>query len=285
MFLEPLNRWCLSYLASTGLLLRCSDAPDTTKQGEAAIATAKLSKEQLDWAKQIYSDTAPDRAAAAKRANDVSDLQMDATRKGMALADNYDQYNQSTFRPLERGIVSDAQNYDTEANRSQLAGKALGDVNESFANAREQGVRDLTRRGVNPNDGNYGGVAGRLALSQSLAGADAATKSRQQATTLGRALKLDAANLGRNLPSQQSTAAGLALNAGNSSVNSANAALAPAQQSQVTLGNAYNGARSGYAQSGNIYGNIANEQAGVDNSNSQTAGSAGAAIGTIAVLI
>lgn len=263
----------------------CSSAPDMTGANEAALQQANLSKEQLDWAKQIYGETAPDRAAAAKRANDVSDLQMQAAKKGMDLADNYAQYDQSTFRPLERSIVSDAQNFDTAAERERQAGLAQGDVAENFDNAEQNGIRTLTRRGVNVNDGSFGSTVAQLSQAKALAGADAATKARSNAMMLGRAMKMDAASLGRNLPSQQTATASLAVNQGNSSVGNSQAALAPNQQSQVMLSNAYNGARSGYNSAGNIYGNIANEQLGVDNSNAQTAGSAGAAIGTVAVVI
>ena len=38
-------------------------APDTSGVNRAAEATAALSKEQLDWAKQLYSETAPERRA------------------------------------------------------------------------------------------------------------------------------------------------------------------------------------------------------------------------------
>jgi hypothetical protein len=176
------------------------------------------------------------------------------------LATEADEYNKGTFRPLERKLVTEAQQFDTEAQREVLAGKALGDVRQSFASARDIGIRDLNRRGVNPNDGNYGSVAKQLALGEAAAGAGAATKAREDAITLGRALKMDAVSLGRGLPSQQATATSLALNAGNSSANNAQTPLAIAQNATNQAGQGFNTAIQGNNSSGNLYGQVANMQ-------------------------
>lgn len=260
----------------------CQDAPDTSKSDATAADLANLSKDQFEWVKTQFEASAPERALATKTAQQVSEAQLKGMNTATQMAEDYDQYNKSVYRPLERSIVADAQNFDTEAERERLAGLAVGDVNQSFANAREQGVRDLTRHGVNPNDGAYGQVAKELALGQSLAGADAATKSRQQSMTLGRALKMDAASLGRGLPSQQATQAGLALTAGS---NSANTAQIPGQITTQGVnmvsqgaGNAVNGLNS----AGNIYGSSAKARQTDD---SGTYAGIGTAVGGIAMAI
>jgi len=263
----------------------CASAPDTSGQQQAALMTAQLSKEQLEWAKQIYAETAPQRAAAEGRAGEVSDMQLASGRQQMGLADEYADYNRRVFRPLEESIVSDAKNFDTEAKREELAGLALGDVNQQFGAARATATRDMSRMGVNPADGKFGATNTQLTLGQALAGADAQNKARANAITLASAKKMDAASLGRGLPGNQATAASLAMSQGNSSVGNANAALAPGQQAQAMLGSAYSGARQGYGQSANIYGNIANTEAGVDSANDSTMAGLGAAAGTIAVVI
>ncbi len=243
-----------------------SDGPDTSGMNQAALQQAQMSKEQLDFAKQIYADSAPDRAATNQRAMEISAAQLDSMRNADANARDLQAYNKETFRPLEQGIVRDAQNFDTEAERERLAGLAKGEVSLAGASARDMGERALTRSGVNPNDGAYGAMESNANTQIALGQSAAANKARSDALTLGRAMKMDAASLGRNLPSQQATQAGLALNAGNSSA--ANAAV----PGQVTAGGAalmntgYAGAQAGLSNAANTYGNIAriNASAGDD---------------------
>ena len=130
----------------------CSDAPDYSGMNAAALAQAEMSKEQLAWAKEIYGETAPDRAAAVKRANAVSDAQMTALNKQTALTDDYANYNKTTFRPLEQGIVRDAATFDSQANQDKAAGLALADVNQGFSSARDQNTRALLAASVSAAD-------------------------------------------------------------------------------------------------------------------------------------
>lgn len=240
--------------------LQCSDSPDTSGMNRAAEANADIAKRALDWYEKAYADQAPAREKAVALSEKVADAQLRSMDTNTALAQDYADYNKSTFRPLERGIVTDAQNFNTEAERERLAGLALGDVKQSFANARESGIRDLTRRGVNPLDGSYRGTAERLALGESLAGADAATKSRQQSITLGRALKMDAASLGRGLPGNQATSASLALNAGNAAANTGQVPLQVANQGAQTMQQGFSTAMQGNNSAGNLYGQAAQIQ-------------------------
>jgi hypothetical protein len=282
---RPLEARCFGDLRGTGLILMCSDSPDTTGMNRAAEMSAAVGKEALDWYKQVYADEAPNRKAAAERANLVSDTQLEAMKTQTRIAGEADQYRKTVFEPLEREIVQDAKDFDTEQERQRLAGLAAGDVTQAAGNARQQTGRAMTRMGVNPADGKWAAQYGALDQAQVLAGADAANKSRMNALTMGVARKMDAASLGRGLPGNQATAAGLAMNAGAGSAASAAMPLNQAAQAASTMGAGYDTAIRGYGTSGNIYGNIANLQAGVSNSNSSTAGSAGAAVGTIAVMV
>lgn len=248
---------------TAGWNFQCSSAPDTSGLNRAAEANAGVAKDALEWYKQQYTDSAPARAKAAARADEVSGAQLDSMRTQTGLANEAADYNRNTFRPLERGIVSDAQNFDTEQERERLAGLAQGDVHQSFANARAITDRSLERRGVNPADGAYGAGALTLANSEALAGADASNKARSQAMVLGRAMKMDAASLGRGLPSQQATSAGLALSAGNSAVGNAQVPLSVAGQGADMVGRGYTTAIQGNSSSGNLYA----QQATLQNQN------------------
>jgi hypothetical protein len=263
----------------------CSSSPDMTAANTAAAASAKTGEDALSWYKQMYADSAPDRAAASADAHAVSAAELQQMQEQGRIASDYDQYNRTTFRPLEQGIVSEANNFDTEAKRSELAGKALADVNQNFGSARAQEGRQMARLGVNPADGAYAAEATQRGNAEALAGAGAETKARSDAMLLGHAMKMDAASLGRNLPSNQVAAAQSSINAGNASAYNAGLPLSQQQQQAAMMGAGYGYGIQGNQVAGNLYGNIANVQTGVNNSNNATAGGLGAAAGTVAAAV
>lgn len=244
-----------------------SDAPDMSGANAAALAQAELSKEQLAWAKEIYAQTAPDRAASTARANAVSDAQLTALTKQTELTDDYADYNKSTFRPLEQGIVADAVAYDTVGKTNEAVGKAQADVNSGFSSAQAQQSRSLSRMGVNPSAGKALALGNQTAIAQAAALAGASNAARDKIELQGYARKMDAANMGRGLASSQATSAGVALNQGNSAVaNGMQSGQINAQGNQI-MTQGYAGAQSGLASAGQTYMGIANvEQRAGDNS-------------------
>jgi hypothetical protein len=238
----------------------CSDAPDYSGMNRAAEQTAALSKDALDWYKQVYNEEAPMRQQAIDRANQVSDAQLNAMNTQTALAKDYADYNKRVYRPLEERIVSDAENYDSQDRQDQAAGKSIADVQLAAAGARAAGARELERVGVNPSDGAYGSMERSADINTALGSVDAANKSRMQVQNMGRAMRADAANMGRGLPSAQAAAVGTALSAGNSSVGNAQVPLAVAGQGAQMVGQGFNTAIAGQQASGNLYGQVANMQ-------------------------
>ena len=243
-----------------GWMARCSSAPDMTAMNTTAAAQAALSEEQLDWAKSVYAEQAPQRDAAFKQSQDVSNAQLGVMNQQMALAKDYNDYNKSTFRPLEKGIVADAQNYDTQARRDSEAGKAIADVTQGFSAARDQSSRNLQRMGVDPNSGRALSLSNSLDIGQAANMAGAASKARNMVETTGFARKMDAASLGRGLASAQSTAAGLGLNAGSSALGSTGVGLASMNSGNQVMQQGFSGASQGLSSAGSMYGNIANVQ-------------------------
>lgn len=245
----------------------CSSAPDTSGQQAAALQQAALSKEQLDWAKSIYAETAPDRADATRRANLVSDAQLGAMADQTALTKDYTDYNKNTFRPLEQGIVADAAGYDTAARRDDAAAKAGASVETNLAAQRGITTRAQQRMGINPGSGKALAIDNQLSIQGAALHAGAENTARTQVETIGAAKKMDAASLGRNLPANQATSAGLALTAGNSAVaNGAMSGNINAQGNAIMTGG-YAGAQSGLSGAANTYGNIASiQQKAGDNS-------------------
>jgi len=262
----------------------CSSAPDTSGMNAAAVSQANLSAEQLAWAKDIYAQTAPDRAAATARANQISDAQLEAMNTQTGLAKDYGDYNRTTFRPLEQGIVADAQAYDTPDRVAANVGRAEADVNAGFSNAREQQTRSLARMGVNPSSGRALALGNQTAIAQAASLADASNKARLDTETVGRAMKMDAAGLGRNLPSNQATTAGLAVNAGNASLASGLAPLNVNASGNQIMTSGFGGAAAGLGSAANIYGSIAGVENSTNSSNNAVIGGLGSAVGTYAAI-
>mgnify|MGYP000632599652 FL=1 len=242
-----------------------NEAPDTSRADATAERLAGLSEEQLAWAKELWAETAPERAAASARAGAVSDAQLEGMRVATNQAQDYSNYERTTFRPLERQIVAEAQGFDSEANQSAAAGRATGDVRAAFDAQRDIAVRDATRMGFNPSDGNVMAAKATLDTGEALGVAAGANRAREQVKTIGRAMRQDAVNLGRNLASGQATQAGLAVTAGNSSANNAQLPIAATGAGAQIMNNGYSGAQNGLGAAGNIFTNTARARA-TDNS-------------------
>lgn len=238
----------------------CSSAPDMTAMNTTAAAQAALSKEQLDWAKSVYAEQAPQRDAAFKQSQDVSNAQLGLMNTQLGMAKDYDQYNKSTFRPLEKGIVADATNYDTQDRREAEAGKAISDVSQNIDGAQAQSDMDLARAGVDPSSGRALAVRSNMGLAGALGKTQAGANARRAVETTGFARRMDAASLGRGLSSAQSTAAGLGLNAGSSALGSTGMGLSSMNSGNQVMQQGFSGASQGLSSAGSIYGNVAQIQ-------------------------
>lgn len=240
--------------------LYCSDSPDYSGMNRAAEANAEVAREALKWYQTAYQEQAPLREQAAAKANEVSDAQLASMRQNDAISKDYWNYQQSTFRPMERAIVESAQTYDTESRREQKAGEAIADVQQQIDATQGQQSRQLARMGVNPNDGKFAAMSTQMTMAGALGKAQAASKAREGVELQGYARKMDAANLGRNLASNQATSAGVALNAGNSAAQTGGMALSQAQNATNQVGQGFNTAIQGNNSAGNIYGQVAQMQ-------------------------
>lgn len=239
---------------------RCSDAPDTSGQNAAALRNAELSAEALAWYKQVYAEQTPARQRATDTALKVADQQLASMQQQDALSKEYADYNRETFRPLEQQIVADAQAYDTPERREAEAGTAVADVGIQADNARNAAARSQTRMGVNPNSGAATSMVNQLSVAEASAKASAGNAARKNVETIGFARKMDAAGLGRNLSSNSSTAASVALNAGNSATANAGAPVQQAQSAAAMMGQGFNTAIQGNTAAGQLYGQAAQLQ-------------------------
>jgi hypothetical protein len=181
--------------------------PLAEASGEAARIQGQLGRDQLAFAKEQYERSAP-------LLQGIAQNQIDAQTQQMAQAKDYYDYQVNTFRPLEKSIVADAQKFNTEAYRDQIAGQAAADSGRAFGISQQQNQRAMASMGVNPNSGRFAAQQNATGLQQAAMRANAMTGARSQATQMGYARQLDAAGLGRGLAGASTAAYGGANQAG-----------------------------------------------------------------------
>lgn len=208
-----------------GALIGASASRSASKKAAASADKATASqedatRERLDFDKQTYADGAGDRAFASEMARTTARSQAEDRVKYNALQDEQIVRGRK-FQGVEDRMLVDADEYDTEGKREQMASAAMADVNKGFANAQAQQQRGLARMGVNPNSGKALALGNQTAIAQAAGLAGAANSARLKAETTGYARKMDAVGLGKGVIGNQATQAGLTLQSGNSSVNNA----------------------------------------------------------------
>jgi hypothetical protein len=202
-----------------------------------------LGREQLAFSKQQYAEMMP-------LARQVYGQQMDAQRQQMNQAQNYFDYQQQTFRPVEQGLVRDAERFSTEGYREQMAGQAAAAAGRAFGVQQDMGQRALASRGVSPNSGAALALQSQGNLGLAAQRANAMTGARTQAEQLGFARRMDVTGLGRGLAGASTAAYQGATGAGSAGINTA---MAPGgqymqgmQQAGGTMGGILNSQTSAY---------------------------------------
>lgn len=222
----------------------------------AARLADELGRERLAFEREQYADMLP-------LARQVSESQIAAQDEQMRQARDYYDYMQETFRPVERGLVQRAQEFDTEAYREQLAQQAAADAARAFGGTQAMTARGLSRMGVTPGSGAAQAQMNQNAIALASQRAGAMTGSRQQAEQLGYARMLDAAGIGRNLPGASTAAYGAATQAGSAGLQSA---MMPGAQLSAGMGGAAQTMLAGTGQQiqglGGLYSGQTNLAAG-----------------------
>ena len=203
----------------------------------------RVAQQQLDFSKEQYAEMKP---FVTRLATSMADSQQEQMRQ----ARDYYDYQTQTFRPVERGLVQQAQEFDTEAYRQQLAAKAMADAAKAFQGAQGVSMREATRRGINPNSGAFGAASNANAMGLAAMQAGSANQARQQAEQLGWARKMDVVGLGRGLAGASTAAyagaTGAGQAAGGTMMSAGNQYMQGLQQGASTLGTIANGQASMY---------------------------------------
>ena len=204
----------------------------------------RVANRQLDFAERQYEEMKPTLTGLA-------DTMRQSQQQQMEQAKGYYDYNVGTFRPLERGLVADAERFSTEGYREQQARAAAASAAQAFGQTQAMSQRAMASRGVNPNSGAGLAMATQGNLGLAAQRANAMTGARQQAEGMGWARRMDAAGLGRNLAGASTAAY---QGAGQAGSGAGAMYMAPGNQFQQGLSNA-----------GTTFGNMANTQASVYN--------------------
>lgn len=230
----------------------CSSTPDTSGVNAAAQQSSQTAQQALDWYTQEAARTQGQRDQSAATQNDIAQQQLAAMGQQNALAQDYADYNKTTFRPLEESIVSSAQNYDTPERQAAAADAARADVRAAQAGQQTTAAQSLARMGYDPTVD-----ATKLAANNALAEAGASTAARRNVEATGHAMEMDAASLGRNLPSAQATAIQTGTQAGQGASGAATGAVNTSMGGAALMGQGYGTAIQGYGTAGNLYGQAA----------------------------
>lgn len=246
-----------------------------------AKTQAQIAQGQLDFNKQVYADGSSARTDAQKNSNDIAAAQLRGMQFATDQAKSDKAYNEGTFRPLETGLVTDAQGYDTTQRRETAAQAAQADVDQSFNATNAATERDIARDGIAPGSGKAMSLMQDAAISQAAARAGAGTMAGRNVEQQGYARRMDAATLGRNLPSNQATQQQIAGSTGSASSLAGMNALT-AQQSGVGNMNAgYAGATAANNSAGLIYGSAAGGFGQVNAAQTTGIGALGNAVGSL----
>lgn len=253
-------------LIQLGAGLWASDQASNNASGATAAAAAvaqgqlQLSRDAFDWYRTTYANEAPLREGAATRQNAIADQQIRGMQFAVDQAQELDQYNRTTFRPVEQRRVQDATTYDTPERRAAAAASAAADVDMSANATRQANDRALARAGVAPGSARAQALAEDSAVRQAAARGGAMTGAARQVEQQGYARMADVANLGRGIATQQATQQQIATSSGSAGSSSAGQALQSATSGTPTMTQGFNTALNGMTSAGNLFNSVASSQ-------------------------
>lgn len=169
------------------------------------------------------SSSSQPQGQAAASATNAADLQQQIA------SEQWQKYNE-IYDPLERTVVDEAKNYDSEAAYEQAAGDASATVSSQFGRARERFMR---QPGLDPSSPAYANNLASLELAQAATDATQQNAARQRIKDTAFSRKTDALSLGKGLPASASATLGAATN---SNLALANLGMNQAQQTNQQNG-------------------------------------------------
>lgn len=228
-----------------------ADAAAMRAQGDEAN---RLGREQFDWYKAEYERTSPQREQEAARAGRIADAQFEGMQYAMQQARDWDNRNKLVYQPMENAFIEEANAFDTEAKREELAGQAMADTQRAFDSAEGQQMRGMLASGVNPNSGAALALREQSKVQKALGLAGAGNRARAGARAEGRALKMDAIGLGKGVVGNQATMLQAANANGNGALSAGGAGLNATYSGAGLMNSGFGSAMNGLNAQSNLYG-------------------------------
>jgi hypothetical protein len=235
--------WVGVGVMAAGTIASSIQADKANKRGiEAATNAAELERQTaldtLEYYRGRDSQMAGLQAQANAIAGRVANSQVALMDQQREQSDQYFQRLKNTFWPLEDGLVSDAEAYDTPARREEEAGTAMADVDTQMAITRSDKNRTMLSMGVDPSSAKFGRSANQDSITAAAAKASAGNTARNRVEDMGWARRYDAAALGRNLPNNSTSAANASTGAGSVATSAAYAPVTAANAQTAMMGSA-----------------------------------------------
>jgi hypothetical protein len=162
---------------------------------DAAKIWENVAREQLEWAKQ------QDQQSQALL-QQVLGVQLPAMQAQYEQAiKDISRYN-DVFIPLQDQFIDEAQQYDTPERREEAAAKRMADVRSQFEAARRNTEDQLQSYGIDPGQLRTNALDRGIRAQEAATAAMAGNQGRQQVEDYGRAMRMDAMNMGMGLPGQ-----------------------------------------------------------------------------------
>jgi hypothetical protein len=212
---------------------------------EVAQMNADAQRENLAWARE--QDT-KNRATLER----VLGVQLPIMEEQFANAQEDRQRYEQTYLPIEQNLIQEFQNYGSPERMEQERGRAIADVNTSFDAQRRNALSRLESYGIDPSQTRNQALDLGMRIQQAASSAGAANAATQRVENTGRALRAEAINIGRGLPSQVAQSYGQSVAAGQAGVGGANQTTGTSSGAftgSTAFGNA---ALSGYGSAGNL---------------------------------
>lgn len=254
--------------------------------GKAAMMQAQIAGDWLNFSREQF-------AIANERQEGIDALTNRVTEQQLATQDqantwakeDRDRYK-TVYQPLEDQYIDQATNWDSQGRQDAAAAEARADVQSASEMQRQTSNRQMAAMGVNPNSGRFAGTQRAGETATALASAGAANNARDTVRQQGIAMRADALNMGKGLPSQAAGSAGLGLSAGNSALGNNLSANQSWQNGLGIMTSGYGGAMQGYGSQASIlnqqYANQLSAWNSQQNANAQGTAGLWSGLGTAA---
>jgi hypothetical protein len=256
-----------------------SDAPEypeelMREQLDAATVAAQrdydMSLQQQDWSQNMWDEQM---FPMLQETNAVqTSIMQDTLNNGREDRARYE----DVYQPLEDDLIQEFQDYDTPERRDLESGRAMGQAQQAFDAQRGNAEQRLASYGVDPSQLRAGAIDSQARSKLALGQAALGNQARQRVEDTGRALRAEAINIGRGMPSQVAGSYAQSLNAGNSAMGNTNNTMGQGAnmmgtgqgwgqmhgnqtgQNMSGINNMYSGQLAGYDASGGMMGALGN---------------------------